>query len=166
MLEKITKTPQITGFDMIEGFNGVLAQQVVDSSRQPQILSMAPKDASERFKDVDTAVNWFHDTPDRIFYSLARASQLAGVIWFTPSPAYGSEYTFAIRIYEPFVGQGLGTNFGIIAHTQLEEEGRVRTWADIRTDNIPSQRLAHKLGYRLIEDTVLSHNGRVHMLRK
>lgn len=139
-------------FELSRGFDETLAEQIVMQSQQPSILAMAPRDASERFSDVDTAMEWFQSSPDRIFYSLGYHAHLAGIIWFTKAPLQDAERTFAVRVYEPFGGRGLGTSFGKAAHDDLAEEYTGSLWADVHVDNFASQNVARKLGYLRIED--------------
>ncbi len=153
-------------FTITEGFTPELAAKIVENSRQPLILAMAPRDASERFTDVETAMRWFHSSSDRQFYSLARASQLAGVLWFTKKALEDAEYTLAIRMYDPFVGQGLGTLFSDDAHRRFMDIYEGNTWADINVDNHASQRLAFKSGYRRISESLDPGSDRLQMIRR
>ncbi|MFY9227829.1 MAG: GNAT family N-acetyltransferase [Candidatus Microsaccharimonas sp.] len=139
-------------FDLSRGFDEPLAERIVVASQQPTIRQMAPRDVAERFTDVPTAMEWYRGSRDRVFYNLGyRGTNLAGIIWFTKTPFQGADYTFAIRVYEPFVGNGLGTLFARATHDDFEQEYSGSTWADVHVDNFASQRLAHKVGYRRVD---------------
>jgi hypothetical protein len=152
-------------FELSRGFDEKVAARVVALSKQPGIVATAPRDASERFPDVATAMEWYQSSPDRIFYSLGYHAHLAGIIWFTKTSMLDAERTFAIRVYEPFGGHGLGTNFAKAAHHDLAEDYGGSLWADIHVDNIPSQKLARNVGYLRIEDHVSLDPTRLQLRR-
>lgn len=152
-------------FKIFRGFDETVAKQVVDQSTQPSIRAMTPRDPSERFPDVDAAMEWYHSSPDRIFYSLGYRAHLAGIIWFSKSTFQDAERTFAIRVYEPFSGHGLGTTFGQAAHEDLVHEYSGSLWADFHVDNIASQTVARKLGYTRVDDRVSVDPTRVQFRR-
>lgn len=158
-------TSLLSGFTVHRGFNRGIAEHLVERSRQPIIQAMAPRDERERFTDVDTALDWSASSPDRIFYSLAQSAHLAGVIWFTPTQLLDAHYTFAVRVYEPYSGRGLGAAFGEVAHGDLEKEYEGAIWADVHVNNQPSQRLARKLGYRTLDGHSSDNPERVQLLR-
>jgi RimJ/RimL family protein N-acetyltransferase len=155
----------LSGFTVHRGFNRGIAEHLVERSRQPIIQAMAPRDETERFSDVDTALDWSSRSPERIFYSLAQSAHLAGVIWFTPGLLHDAQYTFAVRVYEPYSGRGLGAAFGEVAHEDLEKDYQGAIWADVLSNNQPSQRLARKLGYRMIEGHSSINPERVQLFR-
>ena len=148
-----------------KGFKSNTVAEVVKNSLQPRILSMAPRDASERFVDEQTAMDWYHSSHDRQFYSLRSASVLAGIIWFTKSALGDAQYTFAIRMYEPFIGKGMAIPFADATHQDLENIYKGSTWADININNLASRSFAYKLGYRAVDSLLVSDPQRVQMVR-
>lgn len=152
-------------FKLSRGFDETLARQVVERSMQPSIRAMTPRDTSERFPDVDGAMEWYRSSPDRIFYSLGYRAHLAGIIWFSKSTFQDAERTFAIRVYEPFSGHGLGTTFGQAAHEDLAHEYTGSLWADIHVDNIASQTVMRKLGYARVDNLASPDPTRIQFRR-
>lgn len=152
-------------FKLSRGFDESIASQVVERSMQPNIRVMAPRDGSERFTDIDSAMEWYRSSPDRIFYSLGYRAHLAGIIWFSKSTFQDAERTFAIRVYEPFSGHGLGTTFGQAAHEDLAHEYAGSLWADVHVDNIASQTVARKLGYVRVDNHVSVDPTRLQLRR-
>jgi len=152
-------------FELSRGFDKDLAGKVVDMSKQPNIHAMAPRDAVERFPNVETAMEWFEHSPDRIFYSLGHRAHLAGIIWFTKTPLQDAERTFAIRVYDPYGGHGLGTAFARAVHEDLAEEYEGSLWADVHVENTPSQKLARNVGYLPIEGHVSLDPTRLQLRR-
>jgi hypothetical protein len=87
------------------------ARKIVDASTEPAMRQWAPDDHDRRFSDKEGAIQR-HQQDKRFLYAIGRQATLAGLAWFTekpcPNPEISAEYTYAIRLYEPMRGQGLG----------------------------------------------------------
>lgn len=150
--------PTITAIGV--GEDEALIRQLVDKSRQAAILEFTPKDAAERFKDIDAFHAW-QAKGRTVHWLLAADNQLAGVIWYGPAPCptdLGLEFvpdqTFAIRIYEGFTGHGLARPFmsqslHIYMQTlQAAAETMNGIWLETDLDNAAARAVYTKFGYQ------------------
>jgi hypothetical protein len=103
-------------FDIHRGLPEQFVNQLVEKSKQPHILRWTPNDAALRFGDTDSVAS--HIDKGRHMYSLASGDDLAGIIWYGnkefPTREFGPQpanQTFAIRIYEGYLRQGLAAPF-------------------------------------------------------
>ena len=136
------------------GWNDTVANDLTIKSREPEMLRNVPRDASERFCDMESARAW-HDKTSRIVYSLGNTS-LAGVIWYgyQQHPTLDAEVTFAIRMYKEARGKQLGRAF---MHATLEDlsetigyDGAI--WLETNTDNLAARRLYENVGYTYADE--------------
>ena len=150
---------------VVEGWDQTLAAQLVEASREPGILKHTPRDSSERFRNIDSANEWYDQDKNRIIYALAKTSELAGIIWFSNKSTLGIEadYTFAIRMYEIARGKGLSEIFARTAISDFEHKSGYSgdIWLETDADNMAAMHLYDKLGYK----TSLQADGRVTMVR-
>lgn len=141
------------GFRIERGWSDELATQLVDASQEPEIRQFTPSDADERFATVDTANEWY-DAKRPSVYALARAAQLAGLIWFShrPRPDLAADYTFAIRMYDIARGKGLAEPFIQAAEADFRSITQPKAiWLETDMDNSRARNLYHKLGYKVIK---------------
>jgi hypothetical protein len=103
-------------FDIHRGVPEPFAYQLVDKSEQAHVARWTPNDAAERFRDIESVAA--HINKGRHMYSLALGEDLAGTVWYGnkefPTQEFGPQaanQTFAIRIYEGYLRQGLAIPF-------------------------------------------------------
>jgi ribosomal protein S18 acetylase RimI-like enzyme len=160
-----TEPLEAKGFDVYRGWSEGLAEQLVEHSRESEILKRVPRDAAERFIHTDAAHEWYR-TKERVVYSLARNAILGGVVWFsrTPREEYGANFTFAIRMYEEARGQGVAGSFMFAAHEDFEEHrgdlGNI--WLETDADNVPALKLYARQSYEVVDN----NDSRITMVRR
>ncbi len=139
-------------------------EQLIQKSRQPHVLQYeGDEDAGGRFKDGQAFRDWSKDKR-RIFYLLIDKNDLAGVIWFGQRQNQHIDetfnLTFAIRLYEGFVGKGLSKPFMGVAHDGMEKyfPGQ-NIWLDFASENIAAQKAYESFGYEFLKQ----HDGRIIM---
>jgi hypothetical protein len=160
-----TRNLSADGLVVRRGYDEQMIDTIIELSKQPHVMNHAPRDHAERFTDQEAAMRWLEGR-ERVIYSLAHSAHVAGLLWFTRTPRYGAEYTFAIRMYEPYVGFGMGVPFAQKAHADFTADYNGALWADISVENIASQRLASKLSYeKVLEDRSEAAEGRINVLR-
>ncbi|MDO8335831.1 MAG: hypothetical protein Q7T74_03575 [Candidatus Saccharibacteria bacterium] len=149
--------PQLEGFRICVGpgvdWNGsaTFRDQIIENSRQPHIFDFAPDDAARRFKDVESLALWAEE--GKVVFCLSDASMsLAGLAWFgkrTNEHAPGLDTTFAIRMYEGFVGRGLAAPFMRMVHDNVGTYLNVSsgTWIETAATNTRSMELFQDFGY-------------------
>lgn len=142
----------------------IFLDQLISKSREPHVLEYeGHEDAGGRFLDRQAFKSWARDKK-RIFYLLLDGKNLAGVIWFgnRENPHIDKSYnlTFAIRLYEGFVGKGLSKQFMNVAHAGMEEyyPGE-NIWLDFAADNLAAQKAYESFGYKYL----VKHDGRIIM---
>lgn len=143
------------------GINDELLSQLIKKSRQPHIISSTPKDVSERFGDINMLNKWLEQ--GRVFHWLiGDNNDLAGVIWYGKKkfPVQLTEQkvkannTFAIRIYENYVGHGLAKPFMFqslgLYHNSLKEKGdnNLAIWLSTSINNLAAVAVYTKFGYK------------------
>jgi GNAT superfamily N-acetyltransferase len=163
-----TQSPETLGtepFQIYRGLDQVSASQLIEKSRQPEILVSTPKDASERFKDFDALDNWL--TQKRQIYTLLdkQRGDLGGIIWYGSKPFpegkagyQAAQHTFAIRLYEGYTGQGLALPFmrSTLSDyvTSVVQSGRAADfhgiWLSTHRRNKKAQTLYQRFGYEAI----------------
>lgn len=139
-----------------------LEDQLIEKSRQPNILKYTPKDAKERFGDRDMLERWL--AKGRVIHwLLGPDNDLAGIIWYGKSkfpldvqlPETPDE-TFAIRIYDGYNGHGLAKPFMRLslqtAARQKQARGEPVTgiWLQTDIDNPAAVAAYTKFGYKEI----------------
>lgn len=148
------------GLVVLRGMHLALKPQLVDRSKEPNILAQTPKDQS-RFASV-THIDE-REASGTEFYPLTELAPaqekdiLAGLMWLHESdnyPSYGG-YTLAIRVYEGFEGRGLAAS---LMSTVLSEHRRLRPqehsiWLSVSKNNARAQRLYDRFGFITVAST-------------
>ncbi|MBW3569067.1 hypothetical protein KY385_02965 [Candidatus Parcubacteria bacterium] len=138
-----------------ENLPEIYIDQLIEKSRQPHVLEYeGHEDAGGRFKDREAFNRWTKDKK-RIFYLLLEKENIAGVIWFGERQnqhidrSYG--LTFAIRLYEGFVGKGLSKPFMRVAHDGMKKyyPGQ-KIWLDFAAENVAAQKAYESFGYKYL----------------
>ncbi|MFZ2126612.1 MAG: hypothetical protein WAV04_03830 [Candidatus Microsaccharimonas sp.] len=153
------------GLAIYKGWDTELAEQLVERSKEATIKLMTPRDSAERFPTVSKAHEWYNSRP-KVVYSLSKAAELAGVIWFSEQPYRGADKTFAIRLYDSVRGRGLAKSFAKAAHLDHELLGGYDgdTWLETGAENIAAQGLFVQMRYQRIKDLTIP-SDRVRMMR-
>ena len=156
------------GLVINKGWDPALASGLVIHSLEPDIVRATPRDATERFSDISTAMEW-NNNPEkaRIVYSLFRAAELAGVIWFSKQSFEGADKTFAIRMYESARGMGFAKPFAQAVHYDHEVVSGYDgdTWLETGKENISARQLFPQLQYEEVESVDLLEH-RIRMIRQ
>lgn len=142
------------------GRDSGLEKQLVEKSRQPNILRFTPNDAAKRFGDQAMLEKWYSGGRE-IHWLLGEDDDLAGIIWYgkKPFPAEADldekpGETFAIRLYDGYTGHHLSVPFmrqSLSIHAKLREEaGEPLTglWLETDVDNPAALAAYTKFGYR------------------
>ena len=145
--------------NIANGWSEELAIQLIEKSRQENILLHTPKDAAKRFKDQDSLRQWLTKGRE-VHWLLGPDQDLAGIIWYGPAEppqpidTNGVEpETFAIRIYDGYVGKGLARPFMLqslrvlVAEREAQDKPVPFIWLETDIDNIPAVTSYTKLGY-------------------
>lgn len=95
-----------------------LDKQLVNKSLQSHILEHTPNDSNKRFADISSLHDWQTTKNRELHWLLGPDKDLAGIIWYgaLQFPLESKLHdipseTFAIRIYEGYVGHGLAKPF-------------------------------------------------------
>jgi ribosomal protein S18 acetylase RimI-like enzyme len=154
------------GLTIAKGWDEELAASLVERSREEAIMLATPRDTFERFADTQTAMDWYHTRP-KVIYSLSRAAELAGIIWFSKQSFDGADWTFAVRLYRSARKKGLAKPFARAAHFDHEIVGGYTgdTWLETDVDNQPAQRLFSQLRYQPVGALDLTQH-RIRMMRR
>lgn len=147
------------------GRDAELEQQLFEKSRQEHIMHHTPKDAAKRFGNERQFVQWLAKGRT-LHWLLGEDRDLAGVIWYgkeqfpdVPLPARLREVpdeTFAIRLYEGYVGKGLArtamTNSLTLAASQKASLGEYTQgiWLQTNVDNPAAISTYEGFGYEPI----------------
>ena len=163
---------QPTVLQIATGTDQGLIDQLIQKSNQENILKFTPKDSTQRFADT-AAFNAWLGKGREIHWLLGPDDDLAGIIWYGKS-AFPSDLalpetpdeTFAIRLYEGYVGHGLAKPFmtqSLAIYAQQKQalhEQLPSIWLETNLDN-PAARAAYtKFGYQ----EVASNEKRVTMV--
>ncbi len=142
------------------GSDDTLQQQLVVKSQQPHILASTPNDAAKRFGNQAMLDQWL--TKGRLVHWLVGPdNDLAGIMW------YGREHfpididlpeipeeTFAIRLYEGYIGHHLSLPFmklsfkTYIQDKQARGETVVGIWLQTDVENEAAYKAYAKFGFR------------------
>jgi phosphoglucosamine mutase len=141
------------------GRDAALENQLIQKSRQPNILKHTPNDAQKRFGDQAMLEKWLTKGRE-IHWLLGAANDLAGIMWYGKStfpldlqlPEIPQE-TFAIRIYDGYSGHGLAKPFIRQSLRIYEERKQARgepirgIWLQTDIDNPAAMAVYGKFGY-------------------
>ncbi len=150
------RVQEYTAGDMLvlRGFTDALRAQLPVKSREPAILRWTPRDAAERFVDEDSIRARELDTYN---YPLVQKGQdgsldLAGLMWLSPRPKHGANFTYAVRLYKGYERRGLAerlTNTGIADFSLLHPKER-SIWLETDIVNESARKLYEKTGWQSI----------------
>ncbi len=157
------ETELTDGFAVRRGWSDTLAEELVEVSRQSHILKHTPNDAARRFVDSGSAREWYEGN-ERHIYTLRKDEKLAGIVWFSRNeqPQLGADYTFAIRVYQEALGQGMSEPLMRQAHDDfLASHPDTSVWLATDWDNKAALKLYDKFGYEKVGAT---DDGRITML--
>ncbi len=135
--------------------------QLVDKSKQLHIVKSTPNDASRRFPDR-TAFRVWYGSNHIVHWLIGDSNDLAGMIWYTvkkyPLDTYplneNPTETFAIRLYEGYIGHHLAVPFMKfslhLANKKKNEQNSALTdmWLQTTPDNLAAIASYVKLGYK------------------
>lgn len=136
--------------------------QLINKSRELNIVKYTPKDSTKRFVDREHFDKWLNKGRT-VHWLLSKSDDLAGIIWYgkadfpdgvnyDPKP----EYTFAIRLYDGYQGHGLAVPFMKqslkIFDSDSRDSGEVlqSIWLQTDVDNGAAIHVYSKVGYREI----------------
>lgn len=142
--------------------NPELIQQLIDKSKQSNIVKYTPKDSTERFASTDHFQKWLQKGRT-VHWLVGPNDDLAGIIWYgeanfphevkySPAP----KLTFAIRLYDGYQGHGIAAPFMkqslSIYNDQLKQQDIALDgiWLQTDIDNGAAIHVYEKLGYKEI----------------
>ncbi len=141
------------------GADDNLQQQLIVKSRQPHILASTPNDAEKRFGDEAMLERWLKKGR-LIHWLVGPGGDLAGIMWYgrEPFPIEAEvpeipEETFAIRLYEGYIGHHLSLPFmrlsfrTYIAAKQARDEKIVGMWLQTDAGNQAAYAAYTKFGF-------------------
>lgn len=145
------------------GLDEGLKRQLIEKSKQPHIADSTPSDLRERFGDSVMLSKWLEK--GRIVHCMIGSdNDLAGIIWYgKANPPLNVEMnsmpekTFAIRIYDGYVGKGLAKPFmrqslQILVKSELEKGKNIDgIWLKTKTTNEAGKAVYSKFGYEEIQ---------------
>lgn len=142
------------GYSVQLGLTRAWAEQIIAMTRESAILEYCPRDAGERFTDMDATQHWL--SKQRAVFLLAIPNEtgvleLAGYGWVghgTSSHVPGGEITFAVRIGESHQGRGLARPFSALMLTgSAQLYGAKNIWLETWASNGGAVHVYHKLGF-------------------
>jgi hypothetical protein len=138
--------------------------QLVAKSKQPHVLKFTPHDAGDRFSTFESIQERKRTKKRDYYWLLGENHDLGGIIWFGPKtfpisldlPEHPID-TFAIRIYENYLGKGLAKPFFeqalSIEYSRRQERGQsMSLWGVTDTDNATALATYTKVGFERIHD--------------
>ena len=154
-------------FTLYRGWDEHLASELVQRSTDADITQWTPRDHSERFPNQEAADTWYHRISPRIIYSLFRASELAGVIWYSYAPRgdLTANYTMAIRLYKLAKGKRLATPLLLATEADLLQTTDPTVsgiWLETDTGNSAARHSYVRAGYQ----EARTNNGRITMTKQ
>lgn len=116
------------------GNNAEFIDQLVVKSKQPHVAQNTPNDQATRFSDTAAFQEW-KSKGRQVYWLLGPDHDLAGIIWYGKKqyPYAAStlskasevpEYSFAIRLYEGYVGHRLARPFMTLSIKALVRDRR------------------------------------------
>jgi ribosomal protein S18 acetylase RimI-like enzyme len=140
------------------GLTAEYAEQILAMASQASIKDYAPRDSSERFKDLSSTENWL--SKGRAVFLLLRKTEsetvLAGYGWTGPGSSIyvpGGENTFAIRISEADQGKGLATPFSrLLVFASHDLYGLSNLWLETWASNGGAVHVYQKIGFNIVKE--------------
>jgi FMN phosphatase YigB (HAD superfamily)/L-amino acid N-acyltransferase YncA len=122
----------------------------------------------ERFKSIKTFKAW--SRRKKIIYTLVNSKgRLLGLAWFSKKKMYNCNFTFAIRIYPPARGKGIGLKFMKMVFEDFKKgHKKLKVWLRTKKGNLSALKLYQKFGFRKIsqvEDEIIMTLFNSHALR-
>ena len=148
---------------MVRGFVAPFADQLVEKSKQPHIRRWTPRDANERFKDLDSALERVKNNETHLLVNV-NTYDVGGIIWYGQkeppvdvSP-YSPAHDFAIRLYEGYVRKGLAIPFMRRSLSDFIEDRRLSgelqnlggIWLSVKKNNQDAIGRYEKFGYEAV----------------
>jgi hypothetical protein len=139
------------------GEDDSLKAQLMEKSSQPHILASTPKDAAERFGNSEMFDKW-QKKGRTIHWLIGNNGDLAGVIWYgdeempETKTQNAPNLTFAIRLYENYLGKGLSVPFmkqslDILVRSFDDLSKFNGIWLQTDVSNKPAVAAYEKFGY-------------------
>ncbi|HYH35909.1 MAG TPA: hypothetical protein VD706_00185 [Candidatus Saccharimonadales bacterium] len=143
------------------GTDDMLVRQLIEKSKQPNILKYTPNDAGKRFKDAESFKTW--QTGGReIHWLLGPDNDLAGILWYGKKlfPLADirlnelPEETLAIRLYDGYTGHGLARpamQQSLALHVQTKQQNNepvIGLWLQTDCGNAAAIATYTKFGYK------------------
>lgn len=155
---------------IVSGLTRNLAEQLVEASQQPHMWT-CPDDAGKRFGSLENVEKW--QKKGRLSLPLVRdmgdgALQLMGFGWMGPAvpgknepEIPGAKTTFAIRLYEGALGQGLATPYTqtILDAHQAETGDNDGVWLSAWSTNSRAVGSYEKVGFKTVAEIPGVLNG-------
>ena len=161
------------GLFVFEGLDIDLACELVEKSKQTNIITYCPNDSAERFRNLRKIIAW--QSKGRLALPLTKkigsdALSLVGFGWMGPGqPAEeepeipGAKTTFAIRIYDVVAGQKNALPYTkIILETNNALYGNEGVWLEAWGDNKAALSTYEKVGFQKVAEVLGVRNGDVH----
>jgi hypothetical protein len=108
--------------------NQYMISQLITKSKQPHILQYTPSDAGRRFVDEHSYQDWLNQG-HTVHWLLDESYDLAGILWYrTKQPPVTlavfkqTTDTFAIRLYENYIGKRLSKPFMLLSLQVLRSD--------------------------------------------
>lgn len=151
----------ITEFLVADNEQPDLIDQLIEKTKQPHIMQSTPKDSSTRFNSMESFLAW--QAKGRfIHWLIGPKRDLGGIIWYGPKDFPFPEikldehpdYSFAIRLYEGYVGHRLARPFmvlsikALVAAKEAAGEKVPGIWLQTDTDNEAALAAYTKFGYK------------------
>jgi ribosomal protein S18 acetylase RimI-like enzyme len=142
------------GYKVVQGITKDYASKIAELTKQYSIREYCPKDAQERFKDLESLEHWL--IKGRAFYMLIwtdseRNEEVAGYGWLggrTNPHIPGGETTFSLRLSELHQGKGLAAPFSILLlEAGQKTYGTPNLWLEAWKTNGGAVHIYHKLGF-------------------
>jgi hypothetical protein len=146
------------GLYVMQGLDLSLAEQLVERSKEPEVVRYCKNDALSRFKDIAAIETWHKK--GRLALPLVSmlgddALRLEGLVWMGPGAPSdsepqipGADITFAERIYKDAAGHGNAfpyTRAALDAHDSLF--GNNGVWLEAYVENIKATKTYANAGF-------------------
>ncbi|HUD10879.1 MAG TPA: hypothetical protein VMS08_00590 [Candidatus Saccharimonadia bacterium] len=154
------------------GRNAKLERQLIEKSREPDILKFTPNDAGKRFGDQASLEQWLRSGRE-LLWLVGPDNDLAGIVWYAPKPfpldittPENPTDTFGVRLYHGYAGKSLA--IPALEQSLYLEAGRRKSrgevvpsiWGETDTDNPAALATYTRIGYRPVDTS----NGRTTLI--
>jgi len=145
-------------YEVHTGLTSQYTDQIMTMSHEAAIREYCPKDATERFKNLENAEQWLNKGR-AVFLLLKRGNdglRLAGYSWTGPgtnSHIPEGQTTFALRVGEIGQGQGLATPFSWLVIAVSASKYELKDfWLETWSSNGAAVHIYHKLGFETVAE--------------